>query len=98
MVLLTLGKRYCNTNAISIGSINRGATRWSISMLVSNKASEWMSLPLIEILTKIIGAIIATARLLIIEKDVTRDTLPPNIPVTTGAAEAVGHKKHIIIP
>ena len=81
-----------------MGKINKGATFLRIDSPASIVAGRDIS-ALVEVnLANNKGAIMATAILLIIENVVTRDTLPPSIPVTTGAAEAVGHRKHIIMP
>ena len=47
---------------------------------------------------KSIGASMATETFEIIENVASRGTLPPSMPVMTGAAVAVGQRKHISVP
>ena len=80
--------------AVNSGSMMRGTT------LVAMRVTDSMKLmsASVPISVNSIGASTATETLETIENVATRATLPPSIPVMTGAAVAVGQKMQMKVP
>ena len=87
----SFGATLRSRRATASGAIINGTT----CMEILTVALQMLISALLPIRLNRIGDIIATARLLTMEYVASRVTLPPNIPVTTGAAVAVGQKMQI---
>ena len=96
MALCTPGRVYSKKNASASGTIMSGKT--FIPIVRNDVASVPVAACAPVMAGNNIGADIATAILLIIENVASRGTLPPSMPVMTGAAVAVGQNTHMNAP